>query len=223
MEVKTHLFFSVPVTVVNFGEKAEDLNQRLVNDALHEQKINPTATRSAINGWQSDGGLETRYDSFNELRNHIKTVIESTLPNLGFTTTEFDKYFKCDQLWVNILSKQGAFHVPHIHGTGETLFAGVYYPISYHWDKKDGPDVRATSVPEPGDLMIFDPAGTEKRAVVPQDIVNRYPYYGSEICIRPTKGTLVVFPSYISHMVAPLYDDMEQIRMSISFSYSKKV
>lgn len=222
MEVKTHLFFPVPVTVVNFGEQAEELNQRLLKDAFLEQQKNPTATRSAINGWQSEGGMENKYESFAELKEYIQKVIESTLPSLGFTVTDFDNYFQCGDLWVNLLGKRGAFHVPHIHGTGETLFGGVYYPADFHWENMEGPDIRATSVPEPGDIMLFDPASTEKRAVIPQGIVNRYPYYGSEICIRPTKGTLIIFPSYLLHMVVPLYGEGDDGRVSISFSYSKK-
>lgn len=223
MEAKTHLFFPVPVTVINFGDQSNDLNDRLVADSFKEQLSNPTASRSVINGWQSEGGLENKYESFSELRDNIKKVIESILPNLGFTVDNFDDYFQCIDLWVNILSKQGSFNIPHIHGTGETLFSGVYYPSDFIYEKSKGPDIRASSVPEPGDLMLFDPAGTEKRSVIPQAIVNRYPYYGSEICIRPTKGTLIVFPSYLLHMVTPLYGEYNgQQRMSISFSYSKK-
>ena len=98
MEVKTHLFFPVPVTVVNFGEQADELNERLISDSLKEREKNPTATRSAINGWQSEGGMENKYESFDELRNYIKKVIESTLPSLGFTVDNFDDYFRCGDL-----------------------------------------------------------------------------------------------------------------------------
>ena len=223
-KIETYTFFSVPVTIMNFGEESDELNERLVKDALNEKKLNPTSSRSAINGWQSGVGMENRYQSFFELRGYIKQVIETTLPTLGFTITDFDNYFKCDELWVNIIEEQGGFHVPHIHGTGETLFSGVYYPLDYIISEGEESDIRATSVPEPGDLMLFDPASTEKRAVIPQSIVNRYPYYGSEICIRPRKGNLVIFPSYLSHMVAPIYgENVPKMRMSISFSYSKKI
>lgn len=221
-KIETYQFFSVPVTVMNFGEDADELNERLIKDAINERNLNPTAARSAINGWQSEGGMENRYQSFFELRGYIKQVIESTLPSLGFVVTDYDNYFKCGDLWVNILEKTGAFHVPHIHGTGETLFAGVYYPMDYITND-ESTDLRASSVPEPGDLMLFDPASTEKRSATPQSLVNRYPFYGSEVCIRPRKGNLIVFPSYLSHMVAPLYgDNLPEQRISISFSYSKK-
>ena len=222
-KIETYTFFSVPVTVMNFGEEADELNERLVKDALTEKSLNASASRSAINGWQSEGGMENKYQSFFELRGYIRQTIEATLPSLGFTITNFEDYFKCNELWANILEKPGAFHIPHMHGTGETLFAGVYYPEDYLTDNDAKSDIRATSIPEPGDLMLFDPAANEKRAVIPQDIVNRYPYYGSEVCIRPRKGNLVIFPSYLTHMVAPLYgDNLPERRMSISFSYSKK-
>ena len=75
-------------------------------------------------------------------------------------------------------------------------------------------------MPESGDLVLFDPAAAEKRQVIPA-FVKRYPYYGSEICVKPKKSHLVIFPNYLTHMVAPIDKD-DFIRLSISFSVRKK-
>ena len=226
---KTYPLFAVPLTIVNFGEEAKELNDKLIRDAFEEFDENPEpAGRSAIDGWQSFTGLESKYYSYDMLREAIRNCIHSILPSYGFNVESFD-IFDCNSLWVNILTQRSAYHVPHIHGTGDTLFSGVYYPTSgltpdrkeyYENDGWSDIELRASSVPESGDLVIFDPASTEKRQVIP-DYVNRYPYYGSEICIRPKQSHLVIFPNYLSHMVAPVSKDNFH-RMSISFSFGKK-
>lgn len=219
-DIKTHLFFPVPVHIVNFGQDAEEMNSALIRDIEKEREETPTQTRSAIKGWQSNGLMEEKYESFNELRYFINQVFLNTLPKIGYEKIDLESQFVCKEFWANVLVDAGAFHVPHIHGTGETLFAGVYYPMDYLHGEEEGPDIRASSVPQSGDLVLFDPASTEKRSVIPGN-VDRYPYYGSEICIRPRKGNLIIFPSYLSHMVAPLWRT-GITRMSISFSYMKK-
>lgn len=230
--VKTMALFPVPVTFANFGEEARELNEKLIADTLSEQAAHPIpAGRSAVGpgSWQSEGYMESQYESFTLLNENIKNVIYSLLPKYGFNYEgSYDEIFECGMLWSNVLTTKSAYHMPHIHGTGETIFSGVYYPTSgmtyqhedYYTDEDySDVEVRASSVPESGDLVLFDPAANEKRQVIPA-FVDRYPYYGSEICIKPKKSHLIIFPNYLSHMVAPIIQD-NFIRMSISFSFRK--
>lgn len=229
--VKTLSLFPVPVSLSNFGEDAKELNESLIADSFSEQTMNPVpAGRSAIDGWQSEADMDERYESFAILRENIKRIIYSLLPNYGFENVEsYDDNFEFGMLWANILNQQSAYHIPHIHGTGETLFSGVYYPTSgltsqhedyYPEEDYSDIDIRASSVPESGDLVLFDPASSIKRQVIPA-FVKRYPYYGSEICIKPKKSHLIIFPNYLTHMVAPV-TITNFYRLSISFSFRKK-
>lgn len=229
--LKTLSLFSVPITIANFGEDSKELNESLIADSFSEQAMNPIpAGRSAIDGWQSQGNMDEKYESFALLRENIKTVVYSLLPKYGFEYEgSYDDVFECGMLWANILTRKSAYHIPHIHGTGETLFSGVYYPTSGltsqnedYYPHEDYTDVelRASSVPESGDLVLFDPASAQKRQVIPA-FVKRYPYYGSEICIKPKKAHLIIFPNYLTHMVAPIVLD-DFYRLSISFSVRKK-
>lgn len=231
--VKTLSLFPVPVTLANLGEDAKELNESLIADSLSEQLAHPLpAGRSAVGpgSWQSEGDLEDKYESFALLRENIKNTIYSLLPRYGFSYDgSYDEIFECGMLWANVLTTESAYHMPHIHGTGETILSGVYYPTSgltyqhedYFPDEDYSDiDIRASSVPESGDLVLFDPAANEKRQVIPA-FTERYPYYGSEICIRPKKSHLIIFPNYLTHMVAPIYRS-NFIRMSISFSFRKK-
>ena len=229
--LKTFSLFPVPLSIANFGVEAEEMNESLIADSFSGQAMNPMpAGRSAVNGWQSEGVMDEKYESFALLRENIKTIIYSLLPSYGYDYEgSYDDIFECGMLWANILTNESAYHMPHIHGTGETLFSGVYYPTSgltpqhedfYPEEDYNDVELRASSVPESGDLVLFDPASSDKRQVIPA-FVKRYPYYGSEICIKPKKSHLVIFPNYLTHMVAPI-TEKNFIRMSVSFSFRKK-
>lgn len=229
--IKTLPIFSIPLTTVNFGKEAESLNRELIKDSFLEQKDHPvTQQRSAIGGWQSDSNLENKYESFSILRDTIKKCIHSILPSYGYNIQPetYDKELVCDGLWVNILTSRSSYHMPHIHGTGNTLLTGVYYPTSgltpegkdfYEDEDYNDVELRASTTPNSGDIVLFDPAACEKRQVIPE-YVNRYPYYGSELCISPKHSHLIIFPNYLTHMVAPITKD-DFYRMSISFNFGK--
>jgi hypothetical protein len=230
--LKTVPLFSIPVSFINFGKEAEDLNEAIIADSFKEQESNPTPPlRSAVDAWQSPLYMQDKYASFAMLRDSIYKVICSVLPQYGFThdQSKNDELFVCDSLWVNILTNRSAYHCPHIHGTGTTLFSGVYYPTSgLTHDNKDyypdedwnDEDIRAVSSPLSGDLVLFDPAASAKQQVLPR-FVRKHPYYGHPIYLRPKKSHLVIFPNYLSHMVAPITVDNYK-RMSVSFSFTKR-
>lgn len=230
--IKTMGLFPVPVTMANFGEDAKDLNESLIADSFSEKAMHPIPIIRSATGpsaWQSASDLEERYESFALLRENIKNVLYSVMPGYGFAYDgNYDDIFECKMFWANILSEESSFMMPHIRGTGNTVFSGVYFPTSgltpqhedYHQDEDyEDVEIRASSTPRPGDLVLFDPAAVEKRQPIPNFVV-RYPYYGSEICIKPKKSHLIVFPNYLSHMVTPIPKDF--VRLSISFSLIMK-
>lgn len=231
INIKTIPLFSIPLSIVNFGKDSEELNSRLISDIIEENTINSaTEERSAINGWQSHAYMEKKYESFSILAQSVETVIYNLLEKYGFDSSlDYENLFCCNMFWTNILNIKSSYHMPHIHGTGQTLFSGVYYPTSgltddfkdyYENEDYEDVDLRASSVPESGDLVLFDPAANEKRQVIPH-YVKRFPYYGSEICIRPKHSHLIIFPNYLMHMVAPISLDNFN-RLSISFNFGKK-
>lgn len=228
VEIKNYNLFSVPVIVTNFGEQLDNLNKQLISDAIDYRNRNMPSVRGLVRGYQTPDNLETLYESYSVLKDCVTPVLYNTLKNIGFTTPEdqYDKRFRVTGFWANIADRSGTFHMPHIHSDGETVLAGVYYPTSgLHLDKMTEinpnedysvPAVKPTSIPDPGDLILFDPSSDIKRQLMPDDL-NRFPYFGSEFCISPKKSTLVIFPHYLKHMVAPLEQE-NVFRMSIAFS-----
>lgn len=228
VEVKNYNLFPVPISVTNFGEQFDNLNRQLIADTLEYRKTDVLHVRGLVGGYQTPSGLEDTFDSYKLLKEYVTPVFYNMIKNIGFTTPEefYDERFSVTGFWANIAERSGTFHMPHIHSDGETVLAGVYYPTSgMHLDTMTEinpdedysvPDLKATSVPDPGDLILFDPSADIKRQLMLEDL-KRFPYFGSEFSISPKRSSLVIFPHYLKHMVSPLNKE-NVFRMSIAFS-----
>ena len=219
--------FPVPITVINLGENSREMNKILMNELEEEMKDNYDAPlRTGVGVWQSNFGLEKRRETFANLAEMFLDLSIPTLTRAGFLG-DLKSYMVCDDFWGNINDSPSAFNSPHIHGHGFTIFSGVYYPTSgilngEEVSKKQDLDImttiRSATRPEPGDLVLMDPSYAVKNQVFPFKIQNnRYPYYGLEYCITPREGTLVLFPNYLMHYVAPTEKENFR-RVSIAFS-----
>lgn len=99
-------------------------------------------------------------------------------------------------MWANINPK-GAWNAPHHHLPAD--WSGVFWARIGDIKKSHKGAVRD------GDLLLFDPLPLGRRW-------RRSP----TISYRPQEGTLLLFPSYLIHMVAPHSADQE--RISVSFN-----
>ena len=66
-------------------------------------------------------------------------------------------------------------------------------------------------------LVLFDPSRTTKALV--NSSLEYEEYYGAECSIVPRESLLILFPTWITHMVTPLTKKSK--RYSISFSINK--
>jgi hypothetical protein len=168
--------------------------------------------------------MQARYTSFEQLKELLKEAVFTIMSESGFGT-DLHKY-DVSSLWVNITMSGSAFHLPHIHGHGTTVWTGVYYPTTLlvkgemqrpeNLNDSVMDNLRPTSTPKPGDLIIYDPASVIKRIATPVH-VDRYPYYGQEFCFTPREGAAIFFPAWVEHSTAP-HGQKGCERMSISFA-----
>lgn len=226
-ELFSHGIFKTPVAYINYGNEFKDLNKDLIRDIYDEKKNYTQANRSGVGVWQSSLGIESRYESFNILRSNIDVGIKTWLPQIGYHGIDVNNKFVCRSLWANMMTEPGAFHLPHIHGSGQTVFSGVYWPTS-GLNEKGKPlfpeekineaeeDVFAQKKLNPGDLVFYDPAFAVKRQIIPKGVQD-HEFYGGSIVVRPRESKLVIFPNYLTHMVVPF--TKKQTRISISFSF----
>jgi hypothetical protein len=216
--------FPSPFAFANFGESAKGLNKKLVDDINNEMaNYQPqTQTRTfAINecGWQS-GHLETKYESFKEIGDAIQQCVPPMLIHSG-AEKDYAAKLKVEGIWANVIFAAGGFSQPHVHGNGDTLWTGVYYPAGAETENLDNFDSNKHIIGETtrgsGNLVLKDPSFIQKRLI-------RFPwrtkkYYGASVSVIPRESLLVMFPTWIEHYVQPVTDNTK--RYSISFSIKK--
>ncbi|PCJ96637.1 MAG: hypothetical protein COA52_01125 [Hyphomicrobiales bacterium] len=213
--------FACPLIVANFGQANEDLNLNLCKDIKTEMLTEAYVERSGVNAWQSQSGMETKYDSFSLLRDQLEKVLFSQLKNFGFADEDVMRENSIiSDLWANVIENSAGFHMPHTHSGGKNFFTGAYYPANI-WGQKTVTDFEKLpnlkyGGADDGDLILFDEMKTLKTINIPEskELINKHGFYGADICVTPKESVLVAFPCYKQHMVIPRKDP----RVSISFS-----
>ena len=216
MVLKTLPLFPIPVSVCNFGKANHDLNVELVKDALKENQSDPDGEdHSNMGGWHSKTDLETKYQSYLKL-----SKLLTEYGNLYCKEHGYKDGIVCTDLWANI-NQSGDLNFLHHHGT--TALAGVYYPIESiikdDWIfnyTNENPIKAGTWDNEKGGSLIFQDPSYGMKVHLIKD--KSSPYNIDFYHVYPTASVLVLFPTYLSHMVIPFRED--KIRVSISFSFS---
>lgn len=218
--------FPIPISILTLGESSRELNKSLVDAIEADRKLGTGKTiRTGVHVWQSDINIEERHESFKQLKEIVDGIYPSFLHNIGYKP-DVTEYTRSAEFWGNINESPYAYHTPHFHGYGDTIFSGIYYPssgvengveLSDVEDLDLMTDVKSSSIPDPGCIAFMDPSLQAKRQVYPKnERLNRYPYYGLEICVRPKAGTMILFPNYLTHFVVPT-EKHNFIRYSIPF------
>lgn len=188
--------FASPVTGFEIPD-ADRLNQALLLDCLARREKEPGIAVSNQCGWHSDRDLFTRAeDSFKQLNNAISIVlmhvVQATLPKFDARTHDIE-----GQGWVNINGK-GGFNTPHDH-TG------------FHWSGCYYVSVPESSNERSGIIEFLDPRGSTGIRAPDVSML-----FAPKFQVRPRAGTMLIFPSYLTHWVYPNQDDAE--RVSIAFN-----
>ena len=231
--------FPTPVAIINFGEQARELNTRLVEDIDDAKENNLSEERTFSNnsaGWQSISGLEKHYHSFVSLKNLIHQVAIPAMEWTGYDKEYLQTSVEITGLWANLIDGPGGWSSPHVHGYGDTLWSGVYYPTS---GIQDGESASAdldlddfnrenyveasTTSKRQGVLTIIDPAKVSKSLLGPETgMFQNYPHYGADVNIIPRESLIVLFPAWVEHYVTPIAEENFK-RYSISFCINRKV
>ena len=122
---------------------------------------------------------------FQPLRNLILHVIEK---ELNFKA----KKFEVDRMWCNVNTRDD-FNMIHSHG--QFQFSGAYY-------------VKAPK--DSGQIVFRDP----RPAAITNEFVTSQFNGGEVYRIEPEVGKLLIFPSYLDHMVMPSKSDDDRVSIS---------
>ena len=172
------------------------LNRSIAAYLREDRGRNPLPSQSAVRGWQSATDLAKRNDpNLNKLFSHIGSgLLDVCSASFGFPVTPKDCQVDAEA-WGNIQSDRD-FTVVHNHVRSD--WSGVYYVTV-----GDGRDR--------GVLELIDPR-TVQEPIGP----GRFKRPQREITIAPHDGLLVIWPSWMKHVVYPIEGEGE--RISIAFN-----
>lgn len=181
---------------------SEPLNKELRQRILAHERENP-GRENVLNGvghWRTSAGLlEFCGDAGKTLISRMSQMVnEATGRTLaGRQVPPFEWQI---QAWSNV-NRAGDYHRMHNHGM--STWSGTYYV-----DDGDPPreDEFGTA------LEVVDPCGQRAMTFFPSILT-------PGIYIKPISGLMVVFPSYVMHMVMPHRG--KRPRISIAFNYRK--
>ena len=191
----TNLFGS-PLMAHRWADGAA-LNDQLRPLILAQAARAPTVAKTNIGGWHSAyGKLEFCGEAGETLVRHMHAMADEAtarvLKDYGHAPRTFD--WRLDA-WANV-NRAGDFNQMHTH-PGST-WSGVYYVDT-------GVDAAAEAAP----LHIFDPCQGRANTFLPG-------LAPSSFTVRPVAGEMVIFPSYLAHMVFP--HQGPRPRISIAFN-----
>jgi len=178
---------------------SEKMNQGLAELILAEEKSDDEGRgiRSNAGGWQSRGNLITRPEpEIQELKQRMETMVFNLLGTIvrkDGTERTFTLLFDS---WANVCRK-GNYNVVHTHPNA--MWSIVYYVAAGEPDD---------SIPYSGLLELLDPRESANYIQVPNTVLDARNF------IENRPGRMVLFPSWVKHMVHPFVGS--GVRISIA-------
>ncbi len=182
---------------------SEQLNKELREAILAHEKAHPGMAKTNVGGWHSATGrlefcgkagevlLQRMFEAANFATYRIMADLGRKMPDFKWTL----------QAWANV-SRAGAFNKPHTHG-------GATWSGTYYVDAGDPPPEAEDGTP----LLLMDSdqgrANTFFPGLVPMTAF-----------VKPEPGLMVLFPSYLPHMV--FVHQGKRPRISIAFNLRKE-
>lgn len=191
--------FGVPVLSVALPAFKQHREQLL--ELIKQQKqSSPGVQRSnQSGGWHSREDLLTEpCDAIGWLCSRIQSLASSGVASA--LKKKDNPPLRVVSLWANV-NEAGDWNAPHHHLP--TDWSGVFWV-----DAENDEDVEKGKIP-PGCLLFVDPL----------PIPEGYGRSGVN-CYLPKNGCLVIFPSYLVHMVTPHRSSRSRISMSFNLKYA---
>ncbi|TXG98254.1 MAG: hypothetical protein E6R09_11610 [Rhodocyclaceae bacterium] len=194
---KLNLVFSTPIPVYEIADFAR-INADIIEEIRVRREKEQGMVRSNRVGWHSDLDFFARKEpAHRELAQKIMQCLADATQRVADKDKLANLRLECDG-WVNVNPK-GGYNVPHDH-------PGAFWSAAYY-----------IQVPEPanggmaGAIEFID-----HRSAPPGQGLVQSPYMRSLHAMRPTPGTLVVFPSTLKHWVHPNDADEDRITIAIN-------
>lgn len=192
--------FATPFVVRRFADDA--LNAELRARIVAHRRTSQGEARSNIGGWHSEvGALEFCGPAGEALLERALAVTNEATTRVLREYGQPPRSFEWSvTAWANV-SDKGDFNQAHTH-PGST-WSGVYYVDA----GVAGSDAKAAPI------QVFDPCQGRANTFLPHFLPNN-------LTVRPEPGLMLLFPSYVGHLVFP--HEGPAPRISIAFNMRRQ-
>jgi uncharacterized protein (TIGR02466 family) len=190
------LLWPTPV-LQHLFEGADALNPVLA-DIIHQRESDDGGiSKSVVGGWHSrEDVMGWPEPEIGQLRDWILEAVKTLmLPTTGKDAAASNASGTISA-WANIL-RRGGYHRMHSHPG--CVWSGVYYVGTGKSDPGN---------PTSGRLELHDPRTAVEMMALPEAP------FGQPVLIDPEPGMMVVFPSWLRHMVHPFAGEGERITIA---------
>lgn len=199
--------FGTPFVSVDWPG-VETMNQQIYNLVIAEEQSDELGRgiRSNSGGWQSRGNLLTRSDAcIVKLKHMMETAIFELLGALVRKDGSERTFKLVFDSWANVC-RNGNYNIVHSHPNA--MYSIVYYVTSGEPDP---------AVQHSGLLELLDPREATTFIQVPNTILDARMF----IANRP--GRMVVFPSWVKHMVHPFIGSGTRVSIACNVNVLEEV
>lgn len=199
MDVSQYVSMLFPTLLLVYDwPDSEELNRELAAILLaREKSMGKGLKRSNAGGWQSPGNLVTwPEEAIRTLEHRIETLVFNLTDQLIREADRQRQFRLVMDAWGNI-NRNGEYNVVHTHPN--CMWSGCYYV------QKGAPD---PSVSQSGKLELLDPREAANFLQVDNTILD-----GREF-IDNVPGRMVLWPSWMKHMVHPFIGTGERISIA---------
>ena len=199
--------FGTPFVSVDWPD-VETMNQEIYDLVLAEEEADDQGRgiRSNAGGWQSRGNLLMRSEPcLVKLKNMMETAIFELLGALVRKESGERTFTLMFDSWANVC-RNGNYNVVHSHPNA--MYSIVYYVSS---------GVPDESIPYSGMLELLDPREATTYIQVPNTILD------ARMFITNRPGRMVVFPSWVKHMVHPFIGTGTRVSIACNVNVLEEV
>jgi uncharacterized protein (TIGR02466 family) len=206
LELKQHvaMAFGTPVVAYHWPD-SQGLNKELRELILKTETRTSGVSRSNVKGWHSNTDFfQWDAECARALRKRVDMLAVELTRLVAAPTGESRTFRFTASAWANVL-RDGGYNSVHNHPN--CMWSGVYYVD------------RGEPEPTPnenGKLELLDPRSGINMLYIEKNVLDgRY-------VIEPVPGLMVVFPSWLKHMVHPYFGKGERISVAFNVSVEEK-
>jgi len=200
------MMFGTPLVSCEWSD-SETLNKDLSELILADEKSNPQGhgIRSNAGGWQTPGNLITEpQPCIQALKHRIETMVFDLTGELVRKDGTERTFTLLIDAWANV-NRNGDYNIVHTHPN--CMWSGVYYVSRGEPDK---------SIPYSGLLELLDPRESANYIQIQNTTLDARTF------IENIPGRMVLFPSWLKHMVHPFVGSGTRISIAFNVNVSEK-